>query len=99
MDVSSLLEEFNKLQEGGPAIDEVGSLEGREVLEVVMGKGLAEMHDKMFDVGVSFECESVGLFLFGYSLAIDTVAHNVVEVLDGDGAEVEDFNDFNFQVH
>jgi hypothetical protein len=73
-------------------------LEVGEVLEVVMGEGLAEVNDEMFNVSVSVKSERVGLFLFGNSFAVDTVAHDVVKVFDGNGAEVEHFDDFDFEV-
>ncbi len=63
-----------------------------------MGEGLAEVNDEMLNVCVSVKSERVGLFLFGNSFAVNTLAHNVVKVFNWYGAEVEHFNDFNFEV-
>ncbi len=63
-----------------------------------MGEGLTEVNDKMFNVCVSVKSERVGLFLFGNSFAVDTLAHDVVKVFNGNGAEVEHFDDFDFEI-
>ncbi len=99
MNISCFIKEFDKLQEGNPCVNKIGCLKDCKILKVVVSESLTKMNDKMFYVGIPIKWEGIWLFLFSNSFTVDTITHNCVKVFDGNGAKVENFYDFDFQLY
>ncbi len=49
-----------------------------------MSDGLTKMNNMMLNNGITIKSKSITFLLFGYSLTIDTLTHDIVKVLDWD---------------